>query len=195
MFAALGLVSAILAARASGEGQVVDVAMVDGVASLMGLFHALLGAGRWRDDRGANLLDGAAPFYRCYACADGGHVAVGALGPQFFAALLDGLGIAPDRFAQNDPACWPDMTSAFAAAFAARTRDAWEEHFAGSDACVTPVLSIAEAFGHPANVARAVFTETAGTRHGAPAPRFAATPGAARVMTPAEIDRVVADWS
>jgi alpha-methylacyl-CoA racemase len=195
MFAALGLVAAILSARTSGRGQVVDVAMVDGVASLLGLFHAFLGNGLWRDERGANLLDGAAPFYRCYACADGNHVAVGALEPQFFAALLDGLGVSPDRFVQHDRDDWPAMERAFSAAFATRSRDEWEARFAGTDACVTPVLSLGEAYGHPANVARDVFVATGGILHGAPAPRFSATPGQggeARAMSVAE---AIAAWA
>ncbi len=195
MFAALGLVAAILSARTTGKGQVVDVAMVDGVANLLGLFHAFLGNGLWQDERGSNLLDGAAPFYRCYACADGRHVAVGALEPQFFAALLDGLGIAPDRFVQNDRAGWPAMMQAFAEAFATRPRDAWEAHFAGTDACVTPVLSLGEAFDHPANAARGVFVETAGIRHAAPAPRFAARPGQSGAARSIAVEDAIAGWS
>jgi len=195
MFAALGLVSAILSARTTGRGQVVDVAMVDGVASLLGLFHAFLGNGMWRDERGANLLDGAAPFYRCYACADGGHVAVGALEPQFFDALLDGLAIPRDRFAQNDREDWPAMERVFAEAFAARSRDDWEAHFAGTDACVTPVLSLDEAFDHPANVARGVFVSTGGVSHGAPAPRFSVTPGQGGEARSIPVEEAIALWS
>jgi len=195
MFAALGLVAAILSARTTGKGQVVDVAMVDGVANLLGLFHAFLGAGLWKDERASNLLDGAAPFYRCYACADGGHVAVGALEPQFFAALLAGLDIAPERFVQNDRACWPAMAQAFTLAFATRQRDAWEAHFAGTDACVTPVLSLGEALDHPANVARGVFVDTGGIRHAAPAPRFADTPGHSGAARSITVEDAITGWS
>ena len=171
MFAALGIVSGVLAARASGKGQVIDVAMIDGVANQMSLFHALMAAGLWSDRRGDNLLDGAAPFYRCYACSDGKHVAVGALEPAFFAALLDGIGLAANEFDQFDRDGWPAMAEQLAARFAERTRDQWAERFAGSDACVTPVLSIGEAMTHPANVERGVFLND-DVPQARPAPRF-----------------------
>mgnify|MGYP005990015557 CR=1 FL=1 len=195
MFAALGLVAAILSARTTGKGQVVDVAMVDGVANMLGLFHAFLDNGLWRDERASNLLDGAAPFYRCYACADGGHVAVGALEPQFFAALLEGLEIPADRFVQNDRACWPAMAQAFTQAFATRPRDAWEAHFAGTDACVTPVLSLGEALDHPVHATRGVFVDTDGIRHAAPAPRFSVTPGRNGPARSIALDEAIAAWS
>ena len=117
-----------------GKGQVVDVAMVDGVANLLSLFHEMLAGGQWKDRRESNLLDGGTPYYRCYACADGDHVAVGALEPQFFARLLDGLGIPQDRYVQHDRAAWPAMTAEFALFFASRTRDDWGAHFIETDA-------------------------------------------------------------
>src|SRR3546814_596775 len=126
MFLALGMVSAILAARTTGKGQVVDAAMVDGAANLMSLFYAFLSTGQWKDQRHSNLLDGSAPFYRCYTCRDGGHVAVGALEPQFFAILLEGLGINADEFDQNDPHFWPVLEARFTETLASRTRDEWE---------------------------------------------------------------------
>jgi alpha-methylacyl-CoA racemase len=174
MFLVSGLLAAIVAAQRTGQGQVVDVAMTDGVATLMSLFYAFLPTGRWLDRPAANLLDGAAPFYRCYACADGRHVAVGALEPPFFAALLDGLGIPRDRFVQHDRAGWPAMQAAFAAAFAARPRNAWAASFDGTDACVTPVLSLEEAPLHPHNHARGTFLRRNGIDQPAPAPRFSA---------------------
>jgi alpha-methylacyl-CoA racemase len=180
LFLALGMVSAILSAKATGKGQVVDVAMVDGVANLLSLFHAYMSTGLWQDRPAANLLDGAAPFYRCYACKDGGHVAVGALEPQFFALLLAGLDIPADRYDQNDATQWPAMIAQFTKIFQSRTRDAWENIFSGSDACVSPVLSMGEAMNHPGNTARRVFIKHNGTNQAAPAPRFSATPGAAR---------------
>lgn len=195
MFLALGMVSALLSARATGRGQVVDAAMTDGVANLLSLFHAYLATGVWVDRPASNLLDGSAPFYRCYACKDGGHVAVGALEPQFFALLVAGLDIPADRYAQNDQTQWPTMIADFTAAFASRTRDEWEARFAGTDACVTPVLSLAEAQVHPANVARSVFIDHAGVTQAAPAPRFSATPGAVRESTAVVIDDALADWS
>lgn len=195
MFLALGVVSALLSARATGKGQVVDVAMTDGVANLLSLFHAYLATGMWVDRPASNLLDGSAPFYRCYACKDGGHVAVGALEPQFFAQLLAGLEIPADRYAQNDAVQWPTMIADFTAVFASRTRNDWEERFAGTDACVTPVLSLAEAQVHPANVARAVFINHAGVTQAAPAPRFSGTPGQVRNSAMVSIDAALADWS
>ena len=175
MFAITGLLAALLSARTTGKGQVVDVAMTDGVASLLSMVHGFMATGRWQDRREANLLDGAAPFYRCYRCADGGYVAVGALEPQFFAQLLKRLGIASDRYVQNDRACWPQMEADLAAAFADRTRDEWASVFAGTDACVSPVLSLAEATVHPHNAARQTYLLRGGFAQPAPAPRFSAT--------------------
>src|SRR3546814_3492529 len=141
MFLALGMVSAILAARTTGKGQVVDAAMVDGAANLMSLFYAFLSTGQWKDQRHSNLLDGSAPFYRSYTCRDGAHVAVGALEPHFFAILLEGLGLNADEFDQNDHRCWPVMEARFTETFASRTREEWEAVFADRDACVSPVRS------------------------------------------------------
>lgn len=120
-------------------------------------------------------MDGSRPFYRCYECADGGHVAVGALEPQFYAQLLQGLGIEPDRFIQYDPAGWPGMEATFAAAFLTRTRDAWEALFADTDACVSPVLSFGEAVDHPHNRERGMCVVENGVNQPAPAPRFSVT--------------------
>lgn len=195
MFLALGMVSALLSARTTGRGQVVDAAMVDGVANLLSLFHAFLATDNWQDRPASNLLDGAAPFYRCYACRDGGHVAVGALEPQFFAKLLAGLEIPADRYDQNDEARWPEMEAEFAAAFASRTRREWEDRFAGTDACVAPVLSMREAMKHPANAARAVFVEHGGVMQAAPAPRFSVTPGAARESLDMSVEQALALWA
>ena len=195
MFLALGMVSAILRARISGRGQVVDAAMVDGVANLLSLYHAWLATGSWRDERGSNLFDGAAPFYRCYICEDGGAVAVGALEPQFFALLLDGLGIARDRFDQNDRTQWPAMQAKFERIFASAPRAEWERRFAGTDACVSPVLSMREAMAHPVNVERQVFIKHQGACQAAPAPRFSATPGAVRESRVKSVEEVLEDWS
>ena len=172
MFAIVGLLSAIISARATGVGQVVDVAMTDGTAALTSFFHAFTSSGLWSDQRGTNLLDGSKPFYRCYACADGGHVAVGPLEPQFFAQLLKGLEIAPDRFVQYDPAGWPEMEAVFAAAFMTRTRDQWDAIFRDTDACVSPVLSFSEAADHPHNRGRDTLVSQDGVTQPAPAPRF-----------------------
>ena len=194
MFLALGLVSALLSARQTGKGQVVDVAMIDGVANLMAMIHAFLASGIWTDQRGVNLLDGSTPYYRCYQCKDGGWLSVGAIEPQFFAQLIAGLGVASDRFSQNDRSQWPEMEATFARIIAGRTRDEWEAQFAGTDACVAPILSMREAFVHPANVARDVFTRIDGVDQATPAPRLSETPGRIRPSQALSIDDAIAAW-
>ena len=194
MFAALGLVAGILSAQATGRGQVIDVAQTDGVASLMTLYYALHGAGRWADSRASNLIDGGSPFYRCYACADGRHVAVGALEPPSFAILCDVLGVPAERFEQYDRASWIEMGDAFAEAFATRSRDDWTEAFEGKDACVTPVLSLAEAPHHPHNQARKTFAAPTGTIQPMPAPRFSASPAMAVPAVPETVEQVLERW-
>ncbi len=177
MLLAVGVLAAIVHARTSGEGQVVDAAMVDGSALLMSSHHGFLADGWWESSRQSNLLDGAAPFYTVYRTSDGGHVAVGALEPQFFTALLEGLELTPDQVGpQNDREEWPAMRELFAARFRNRTRDEWEERFHGTDACVAPVLSMREAPEHPHNRARGVFVDVDGVRQPAPAPRFSKSP-------------------
>jgi alpha-methylacyl-CoA racemase len=169
MLLALGIVAALLHARQTGEGQVVDAAMVDGAALQLSLVLGLLATGHWRDGRGANILDGAAPFYRTYRCADGGHVAVGAIEPQFFAALLRVLELDDDLFAsQFDEDAWPAMCARLEEVFGTRSRDEWAAAFDGQGACVTPVLSFAEAAAHPHNVARGTYVDG----QPSPAPRF-----------------------
>ncbi|HKF74679.1 MAG TPA: CaiB/BaiF CoA-transferase family protein [Candidatus Dormibacteraeota bacterium] len=180
MLLAFGIVCALLEARRTGRGQVVDAAVVDGTALLTALFHGLRASGRWTDAREANLLDGGAPFYRSYECADGRYIAVGALEPKFSAELLSRLGIGPDddlRYRLYDPGAWPELRSRLADLFRTRTRDEWSALLEGTDACAAPVLSLGEAPAHPHNVARGAFTEVAGLVQPAPAPRFSATPG------------------
>lgn len=176
MLLALGVLAALTHARATGEGQVVDAAMVDGSALLTASHHGFIADGWWAPERETNLLDGAAPFYTTYETSEGGHVAVGALEPQFFAELLAGLGIAPDEVgAQNDREAWPAMRRLFAGRFASRTRDEWAEHFVATDACVAPVLSLVEAPAHPHNRRRGTFVEIDGAVQPAPAPHFQVT--------------------
>jgi alpha-methylacyl-CoA racemase len=173
MLLAVGILAALVERGTSGTGQVVDAAMVDGSALLTSFLYGLLATGAWQDRRGSNLIDGGAPFYDTYVCADGGHVAVGALEPQFYAALLAGLGLTDAGLpAQHDRAGWPVLRERFAAAFASRTRDAWAQVFAGMDACVFPVLSLTEAPVHPHAAARSAFVEVGGIVQPAPAPRF-----------------------
>jgi alpha-methylacyl-CoA racemase len=174
----LGVLSALLHARAAGVGQVVDAAITDGAANLAGILHGFLEQGAWRDERGVNLLDGGAPFYDTYLCADGEYVAVGALEPQFYAALIEALGMAGDVEIANhlDPATWPAIRERLTAKFAERSRDEWHELFADSDCCVAPVLSMREAREDGHNRDRGVFVEVGGVPPPPPPPRFSVTP-------------------
>ncbi|MDE2453977.1 MAG: CoA transferase [Burkholderiales bacterium] len=173
LYLAFGIMSALFERQRSGRGQVVDAAMVDGAASLMSIFYGLHAAGTWGGGRGANLLDGGAPFYDSYETADGRHVALGALEPKFFAQLAARLGLDA-RFVrgQYERSLWPEMRAAIAAAVKTRTRDAWCAELEGSDACFAPVLSIAEAPQHPHARARGAFVSVDGVVQPAPAPRF-----------------------
>ena len=197
MLLATGMLAALLAVRDGAPGQVVDAAMVDGVAMLMG---ALIGAhqsGFWSDERGSNLLDSGAPFYDCYRCADDRYVAVGAIEPQFFAALLDGLGLdAADLPPQDDSAGWPAHRDAIGGRFATRDRDDWDAVFRDVDACVAPVLTMGEIAEHPHLAARRTLVPVDGAVQPAPAPRFSATPtGPVRAAAaPVPFDTVRARW-
>jgi alpha-methylacyl-CoA racemase len=177
MLLVIGVLAAAWEAQRSGQGQVVDAAMVDGVSLLVQSTWTLLGQGSWVDRREANLLDGGAPYYDTYTCADGRYVAVGALEPQFYAALLAGLGLDPAGLPpQGDQATWPVLRAAFTTAFAGRTRDEWVAVFAGTDACVSPVLTLAEATHDPHLTARGTLVTHDGRTQAAPAPRFSRTP-------------------
>jgi alpha-methylacyl-CoA racemase len=179
MFLVSGLLAALLHARETGAGQVIDVAMTEGAAYLGSMTRTLFGAGAWTDERAANLLDGGAPNYRCYECADGRYVAVGALEPKFWSELVATLGLT-DLPSPYKRAEWSACTARLADAFRKHTRDEWAEMFAQTDACVAPVLTLAEAPSHPHNVARGSFVESGGVVQPRPAPRFS--------RTPAEID-------
>ncbi len=190
MFLVTGVLAALVERERSGRGQVVDVAMVDGVSQLMSMTWSRWSAGGWRDERGTNLLDGGAPFYDTYACADGRHVAVGAIEPQFYAQLVEGLGLR-DLPGQYDD--WPATRAAFSAAFLTRTRDDWAQHFAGTDACVTPVLSLAEAPAGEHLAARGTLVPDGAGVRPAPAPRFSRTPG--RVGDAGDGEQLLAAWT
>ena len=185
MLLALGILAALLERNSSGLGQVVDAAMVDGSALLTSFIYGMRAAGSWQDKRGSNTLDGGAPFYDTYATSDGQYMAVGALEPQFYAALLTGLGLTDAGLpAQHDLAGWPVLRQRFTAAFASRTRAEWVQVFDGTDACVSPVLDLAEAPVHPHAVARNAFVEVAGISQPAPAPRFGRTQAAVPAAPP-----------
>jgi len=177
MFLVTGVLAALLERERSGEGQVVDAAMCDGTSVLAQLMWSLRGVGRWSSGRGQNLLDGSAPFYDTYECADGRYVAVGAIEPQFYAQMLKILNLDPATLPdQLDTTRWGELREALQAAFAARTRDEWAELFAGEDACVTPVLTYDEALEYPHLRARGTYLELDGVAQPAPAPRFSRTP-------------------
>ena len=172
MLLAFGIVAALLERERSGEGQVLDAAMVDGAALMLAPFYGARASGSW-GPRGTNLLDSGAPFYDVYETADGAWVALGAIEPQFYAALLDGLGLADAELpGQHDRDGWPALRARFASVLRTRTRDEWVGHFAGRDACVAAVLTPVEAPNHPHNRARETFVTIAGVPQPAPAPRF-----------------------
>jgi len=177
MLLVVGLLAALVERGSSGRGQVVDVAMVDGVALLSQMMWSLRGQGWWSDEPGTNLLDGGAPFYDVYACADGRYVAVAPLEPPFYANLLEGLGLDPATLPdQNDRSGWPVLRDVFTKLFATRDRDEWAEWFADRDACVTPVVEPAEVADHPHLAARRTMVTVDRLLQAAPAPRFGRTP-------------------
>lgn len=178
MLLAFGVVCALVEARSSGRGQVVDAAMVDGAAVLTTMFAGMRAMGVWNDERGTNMLDTGAHFYEVYETSDHKYVSVGAIESQFYAELLERLGLGDDETmpSQGDQDRWPELKERFAAIFATRTRDEWAAIFEGSDACVAPVLSMLEAPGHPHNIERDTFVERNGIVQPAPAPRFSRTP-------------------
>ena len=177
LYLIVGILAAIIEARRSGRGQVIDCAISDCVANMLAIFHSLLASGRWQEGRGSNLLDGGAHYYTTYECADGRHIAVGALEPQFYARLRELAGLSDAAFAdQRNRAAWPDLQAKAAAIFRTRTRDEWCALLEHEDACVAPVLGMAEAAGHPHNQARQTFVNTDGLRQPAASPRFSHTP-------------------
>ncbi|MFI5953173.1 CoA transferase [Cryptosporangium sp. NPDC051539] len=195
---AFGIVCALLETRTSGRGQVVDGSMVDGVASLTTLIYAMTAQGRWKDEPGTNFSDGGAPYYDSYRTSDGKFLAVAPIEPQFYRVMVEKLGLdldeLPDR---DDPANWPALKKLFTDVFARRTRDEWAAVFAGTDACVTPVLTFTEAREHPHNQHRETFVEAFDVLQPAPAPRFGRTPGAIAGPPPvpgAHSAQVLTDW-
>ena len=195
---AFGMLAALWESQRSGQGQVVDAAIVDGTATLSSMIFGMLASGFWADQRGSNLLDTGAPFYDVYETSDGGHMAVGALEPQFYAELVRLLELSDaDLPGQHDRSRWAQMRATFAARFKERTREEWTKVFDGTDACVAPVLSMTEAPQHPHNVARGTFVERDGVTQPSPSPRFSRTPGAVQSPPPAPGEHTraaLADW-
>jgi len=199
LFLAFGVACALLEAQGSGQGQVVDAAMVDGAAALTAMFHGMKAIGFHTPDRGTNLLDTGAHFYEVYECSDGEHVSIGSIEPQFYAELLklSGLGDEGELPHQMDRSQWPALKEKLAALFKQKTRAEWCEIMEHTDVCFAPVLSLWEAPEHPHNVARGTFTEVGGVVQPSPAPRFSRTPGAVQ-RPPAHAgqhtDEVLGEW-
>ncbi|MFF9124107.1 CaiB/BaiF CoA transferase family protein [Streptomyces sp. NPDC014889] len=198
LYLVVGVLAALHHARATGTGQVVDAAIVDGAAHLSAMIHGMLAAGAWQDRRGTNLLDGGCPYYGAYETADGRYMAVGALEQRFYDEFTGLLGLDDERAgARTDHTRWGELREAVAARFKSRTQQEWTAVFEGSDACVAPVLSLGEAPHHPHLAARGTFTEHAGLTQPAPAPRFSATPTAVRTAPARPGDGAAAvarDW-
>ena len=187
MLLVTGVLGGLLEAAQSGQGQVIDVAMVDGTAQLMWMMQGFQQIGAWNaEEREANLLDGAAHFYDTYECADGKYVAIGAIEPQFYAELLARAEVTDPEFqAQHDAAQWPELKQKMGEVLKTKTRDEWDALMAGSDACFAPVLTMVEATAYSANTERSVYTDVEGLTHPAPAPRFSRTPSQIRHGTQA----------
>ncbi len=197
MYLAFGMACAFLHAARTGEGQVVDAAITDGTAHLMAMIQALHAGGLWTDAREANVLDGGAPFYGTYRCRCGGFVALGAIEPRFWAEFLRLADLDPAALpAQWDRARWPELRGIVAARLSERTRGDWAARMAGTDACLTPVLTIAEAAGHAHNAARGTYLGHDGVTQPAPAPRLSRTPGriAGTAEEPLDPERLLRDW-
>lgn len=193
MFAAFGIMAALWERNTSGRGQVVDAAMVDGVASMMSMFAGLLPRRAISMDRGENLLAGAAPFYRCYTCADDKDIAVGALEPRFYRALLDRLAAPAQLYeSQHDTERWPEHAAVLAGIFSQKTRAEWVAILAGGDCCVAPVLGLTEAFEDSHLLARQTYVSWNGLVQAAPAPRFSRTPG--RIQDTASGAQMLERW-
>ncbi|MEO5868061.1 MAG: CoA transferase, partial [Sphingomonas sp.] len=192
MMLAFGMLAAILQAQATGQGQVVDCAMSEGSAVLMSMIWGFRAMGRWNGPRGTNLLDGGAHFYDTYETADGKWIAIGAIEPQFYAALRGAMGLDDAEWdAQFAPAAWPQLKNKLADQFRRRTRDEWIVVFAGHDACFAPVLDFDEAAAHPHNVARAAFVTAGGVTQPAPTPRYSVSGTVPPRMSRAEDGRAI----
>jgi len=199
LYLAVGLLAALHSAKVSGLGQVVDCSMTDGAASLMSMFYGMSAAGSWSDEVGNNLLDGGAPFYDSYLCSDGNYISLGSIEPQFYAELLEKLGLSddPDFRKQMDKSRWPALKQRLTSIFKTRTRDEWSAIMENTDICYGPVLTLKEALKHPHNVARKTFVEVEGVPQPAPAPRFSRT--VSKIQSPPAVvgqhtESALQDW-
>ncbi|EKS33447.1 CaiB/BaiF CoA transferase family protein [Afipia clevelandensis] len=199
LYLVVGVLAAVIEARTSGKGQVVDAAMCDGVSSMLTMFHSMKATGRWTDQPRTNLLDGGAPFYRTYQCKDGGFMAIGALEPQFYAELRQLAGLSEDCYdAQMDKAGWPNLHEKMTALFKTRTRDEWAALLEGSDACAAAVRGLFDAPNHPHLAARKTFVTVDGHVQPAPAPRFSRTPSniqGSPAVPPVDAADILSQWS
>jgi alpha-methylacyl-CoA racemase len=199
LYLALGVLSGVHHARATGEGQVIDCSMTDGAISLMGMMYGHFARGTWADKREANIIDGGSHFYNVYRCKDGKWLALGAIEPQFYSALVELAGLDDPTFeTQGDVKAWPELKKKLAAVIKTRTRAEWMELLEGTDACAAPVLSLAEAPEHPHNAARGAFVDVDGVTQPAPAPRFSKTPGEVQhsAAEAAELgEQALKDWN
>jgi alpha-methylacyl-CoA racemase len=195
LYLVVGVLAALLEAKKSGRGQVVDAAMCDGAASLMSMFFDFAAAGRWSEQRESNFLDGGAHFYGVYQCACGNFISIGSIEPQFYALLRQLAGLSDHAFdAQMDRDTWPSLKQKLAEIFRSKTRDEWCRLMEGTDVCFAPVLTIAEAPLHPHMAARKIFVERHGVTQPAPAPRFSRTPSAIREPVKADVADLIAEW-
>lgn len=199
LYLVVGVLAAVIEARASGKGQVVDAAMCDGVSSMLTMFHSMKAIGRWTDQPRTNLLDGGAPFYRTYECKDGGFMAIGALEPQFYAELRKLAGLSEDCYdAQMDRKGWPNLHEKMTALFKSKTRDEWADILEGSDACAAAVRGLFDAPSHPHLAARETFVTRNGHVQPAPAPRFSRTPSniqGSPAVPPVDAADIFSQWS
>jgi alpha-methylacyl-CoA racemase len=195
LYLVVGVLAALLEASKSGRGQVVDAAMCDGAASLMSMFFDLTAAGRWREGRDRNFLDGGAHFYGVYECACGHFISIGSIEPQFYALLRQHAGLSDNCYdAQMDPKAWPDLKQKLVQIFKSKTREDWCKIMEGTDTCFAPVLTMSEAPQHPHMAARGVFVERHGVTQPAPAPRFSRTPSNIREPETVEIGALAEEW-
>lgn len=195
LYLVVGMLAALLEAGRSGQGQVVDAAMCDGAASLITMFFDMTAAGRWKETRESNMLDGGAHFYGVYECKDGGFISIGSIEPQFYAQLRELAGLTDPQYdGQMDPKNWPALKEKLTAVFKIRTRDEWCAVMEGTDVCFAPVLTMSEATTHPHMVAREVFITHEGHKQPAPAPRFSRTPSSVRAPVTVALGDVVKGW-